>query len=131
MSLPQTHSFSVENNINPNGGIPFGAKYRGTFTIRRQSLFDKTMISQKDAAERNAFGPVSSGQIPPGIEISSYVFHAVTTLAVGAVPEWFDRSQIFDESDEAAFFAVWKEVRSFQDSFRPATDGRDSGGAGQ
>ena len=115
----KTHSFSVSSLLNPNTDLPFGSKYDGTFTVRLASIRDKTFIAQKEAAERNAFGNAPVEQIPTGLELARYIYFFITTVATEKVPEWFDRDKIFDEDDEAAMLAVWQEVQTFQNSFRP------------
>lgn len=126
MSAHNQTTISIENQINPVTKLPFGSKYAGSITIRRASLLDKTIIAQKDAAERNRFGVVNSSQLPPGLELAAYIDHYVTTVAIGDLPSWFDRSLIFDDSDEAAFGMVWDEVQKFVDSFRAVTDNQGS-----
>ena len=130
MSLQQ-HSFSIENTTNLNTGIPFGSKYGGTFSVRRATLGDKTRISNKEAAERNAFGIVNAGQTPQGLELAAYFCIFIATVATEPLPKWFDRDSMFDDDDEAAVFAVWQEVDRFQKSFRRGSDPDSSKGASE
>jgi hypothetical protein len=127
--LRNTHCFSIENLINPETGEPFGPKFTGIFNIRRASLRDREMAEQKEAAERNAFGVVPAGQVPPELAYSAHIFHYTDTIATEELPPWFDRAKIYDE-DEPAIVAVWNEVQKFQDSFRRPASGTVGTGTG-
>jgi hypothetical protein len=122
-------SFSIENTINSHTQLPFGSKYAGTFAVRRPSIGDKRAIALKDAAQNNAFGRVDADQIGEGLRLLSYIVVFVTHVADGKVPGWFDLNALFDETDENAVLAVWQEVQTFLDTFRPATAGGNSAGA--
>jgi hypothetical protein len=122
-------SFSIETKINSITKLPFGAKYAGTFAVRRPSIADKRTIALKDAAQNNAFGRVDADQIGEGLRLLSYIVVFVTHVTDGKVPAWFDLAKLFDETDENAVLAVWQEVQTFLDTFRPATAGSDSAGA--
>jgi hypothetical protein len=121
-------SFSIEATINSNTQLPFGSKYAGTFAIRRPSLGDKRAIALKDAAQMNAFGRVDADQIGEGLRLISYIITFVTHVTDDKVPAWFNIDKLFDETDENAVLAVWQEVQTFLDTFRPATAGGDSTG---
>lgn len=116
-----SHTFSIENEINPNTKQPFGNKYAGTFTIRRPSLADKNTADIKKAAMLAAYGTVNPAMLSEWTKSSTYIFSLVTTIATDKLPEWFDLGKVFDESDEDAFMAVWAEVGKFQDTFRHQT----------
>lgn len=130
MSDPHRKSFSIEHTINPVTKQPFGPKYAGTFSIRRASIFDSTLISAKKAAERNLYGRVDADQIPPGLALAADIYHHVSHVALAALPEWFDRSLMFSEEDQHAMSQVWLEVQTFEDSFWPSSGNRDSGSNG-
>ena len=122
-------SFSIEAKINNKTGTLYGAKYAGTFAVRRPSIGDKRAIALKDAAQRNAFGRVDADQISEGLSLLTYITIFVVHVADNKVPAWFNLDSIFDETDESAVLAVWQEVQTFLDTFRPATAGGDSAGA--
>jgi hypothetical protein len=125
-----THSFSIENLINPATNLPFGPKYGGVFSIRRASLRDREVAEQREAAERNAFGIVPADQMPPALSYSAHIFHYTQTVATEELPAWFNRTRIYDE-DEPAVIAVWDEVQKFQDSFRVQADSPAGSGTGE
>ena len=111
-------SFSIANQINPNTGEPFGPKYEGSFNIRLASIRDKTLIAQRKAAERNAFGTTPEEQVPEGLELARHIFFFVKAVAIEETPKWFDSDNLYDDDDEAALLQVWQEVQTFQNSFR-------------
>ena len=121
-------SFSIETKINSHTQLPFGSKYAGTFVIRRPSIGDKRTIALKDAAQNNAFGRVDADQIGEGLRLLSYIVVFVPHVTDGKVPAWFDLANLFDETDENAVLAVWQEVQTFLDTFRPAPVSGDSTG---
>lgn len=129
--LPNSISFSIENQLNPLTNQPFGSKYSGTFNIRRASIRDKARAGYKAAAERNAFGVVGQGEIAEDLEAATYMFYYVETLASEDLPAWFKLDNLFDANDESALFKVWQEVQTFQNMFREGKSGGEGTGAGQ
>lgn len=125
--MSSTTSFSIESKINSKTGDPFGQKYAGIFKVRRPSIGDKKAIALKDAAAMNVYGRVDADQVSEGLKLISYIETFVCHVALDKTPEWFDSAKLFDDSDELAMLAVWEEVQTFLDSFRP----EKSGGAGR
>lgn len=121
-----THSFSIENTVNPVTGQAFGGKYAGVFSIRRPSLLDKKNIALKDAASMSSEGEVDISLVNPAIRLLTYAFCYVTTIAEQELPEWFDMASMFEPDDEEAVMAVWNEVNKYLNSFRPKASGGDS-----
>ena len=122
-----THSFSIENVVNPVTGQPFGQKYAGLFAIRRPSLADKKAVALRDAASMNAYGEVNPGQISDGLALLSYIITFMSVVKTEDLPAWFDMNKLFDDDDENAVLAVWDEVKKYLDSFRR----KDGGEGGQ
>ena len=116
-----THSFSIENTKQPGSEEAFGAKYAGTFTIRRPTLRDNANISLKYSAAVSVAGtdvdPVRLAMIP-AINLT-YIFCYIGVIAEEK-PEWF-KSDLLYEEDEAAVHAVFEEVERWLASFRPQT----------
>ena len=123
MPIATKKTFTIDQIICGSTGQPFGPKYAGEFNIRRPSLLDKKNIAVKDAASMSFAGDVVPGMISDGTLLSSYIFSFVTTVAEAALPGWFDMAEMYEEQDEEAIFAVWKEVTAFLDSFRPKNAG--------
>lgn len=124
-------TFSISEKSNPSTDRPFGTKYDGEFVIRRPTIADITEIGIRKAAAMNRHGVlVEEHQIGGSSHDFLYIFTYMSVIA--EVPDWFDSAKMYedDENDENAILAVWKEVRSFLDGFRPKnTDaGSDSGG---
>ena len=118
-----TTSFSIENLINPETQQPFGAKYAGTFNLRRQSLQDRNVADIRKAAILNAYGTTNFNALGEWTLTSTSIYCTVCSIATEKLPDWFDYSKIYDESDEAAVLAVWEEVQKFLKSFRPDKGG--------
>ena len=120
---PQTHSFSIENTIDPGTGQPFGAHYAGQFTLRRPSLGDKQKIHVKKAAIMSAFGYIADEYlIHPGTRLTIHIYAYVTITATEELPAWFNPEKMFEDSDERAMLAVSEEVNRWLDTFRPKRD---------
>jgi hypothetical protein len=124
--MQNTTTFSIEDQINPETGKPFGSKYAGTFSIRRPTIADKTNIALKCAATLAAAGGNGLDIISNELMDMNFLFSQLLVIKTGTLPEWFDREALFDE-DESAIQAVAREVRGFIDSFRT----QNSGGAGK
>ena len=124
-------TFSIETKINPITNQPFGSKYSGNFTIRQASMMDRQLVASRVAAEINMFGLVDESQMPPGLVKGSRICHTVGQLSTEPAPDWFDRSKMFDENDEAALLAVEKEVVDFSNSFRAGVGSGDGGKGGE
>jgi hypothetical protein len=110
-------TFSITATINPETKEHFGAKYAGTFSIRRPTLQDKTNIALRCAAEMSVAGGVGLDLVTDEILNANYVFSQMEVIKTSALPEWFDKSKIYEE-DEPAVKAVSKAVSDFLDTFR-------------
>ena len=131
MALPQKHTFTIADKLNPLTGLPFGADYAGAFTIRRPSIADKQTAAIRKAAVFCAYGHVAEEMIPVGLRLITHVFTFVTTVACEKTPTWFDPENLFDENDEAAMQAVSQEVNRWLDTFRPQRDPAPGSGGGE
>jgi hypothetical protein len=113
--------FSIAEKINPISDKPFGSQYEGDFKVRRPTIADTTEIQIRKAAAMNRHGvPVEAHQLSGPSNDFLYIFTYMSVVAEN-VPDWFDSVKMYedDENDENAILAVWKEVRSFIDGFRP------------
>lgn len=128
MQAAMKTSFNIESKVCPSTKEPFGAKYKGQFSIRRPSLEDKRIIGIKNAATLSQFGPIAPGTLSEGTELTNYIFSFMSVAAEGKLPEWFDLAKMYDDTDEEAVYAVWEEVTAFLATFRRT---KDSGGSAE
>lgn len=119
MTVPNQHSFSVENLKVPGNEEVFGPKYAGVFTIRRPSLGDKQDIAFKKGAAMAVHGIANPAEISESIRLSTHIFAFFTTVSVGKLPDWFDPERVFSEKDEMAVYAAWKAVGDWLDASFP------------
>lgn len=119
--IPNKHSFSIENTVNPATGKPFGSKYAGQFAVRRPNFADNRAIALRDAAALSAYGPVDQRHLSLDVVNINFIFANLDVIAEKK-PDWCDISKLYDETDEQAIYTVWQEVKKFLDSFRPKAD---------
>lgn len=115
-------TFQIEHTLDEATGRPFGSTYSGEFVVRRPTMADRHKIALVEAAGYAGVDPL---QLAPQTLNTNYIFAHVTVLAEKK-PDWFDQSKLWagdseaPSDDDRAILAVWKEVRAFLDSFRPA-----------
>lgn len=116
MELKKT--FSIDTIVDSATDRPFGSRFAGEFIVRRPTLADREKIAILDAARL----PVDRQAVPLQVENLSFVFSNMAVIAE-KTPDWFDPSKLYGDDDERtedvrAVYAVWKEVRTFLNSFR-------------
>ena len=117
-SIPNQHTFSIENTKVPGTEQVFGQKFAGTFSIRRPSLGDRQNIAVRKAAKMSAHGTANPQMISESMHLTIYIFVFLTTVATEPLPKWFDPDNIFTEEEELAVHVAWQEVsRWLEESF--------------
>lgn len=113
------HTFSIDKQINPETGRPFGNAFAGDFTVRRPTLDDNEVIAR-----------ISKGTADLASSVANlgYIFAQMAVIGE-AVPEWFDKSKLFEEDEPAVYF-VWGEVSHWLATFRSKADPALGDGAG-
>lgn len=120
--LKMTTTISIENKTNERTKQPYGTKYAGTFNVRRASLQDRNLADVRKAAILNTYGNVNADLIGDWTKTSIYVWCLISIVTTDPLPEWFDLSKVYDETDEDAIMAVWEEFGAFAATFRPKDD---------
>ena len=125
-TLPQkTFNFTFKSEIDES-------EYAGLFVVRRKVISDEAKIRVRQTQLNGGlhYDPESPGVgIDPQTNYLNYMIATLQVLLV-QVPDWFDLDNLFDANIVAD---LWKEVRSFQDSFRkksvPVNNGSSQGGS--
>lgn len=126
--MSHKHTFSIEHEINPETGRPFGQRFAGEFTVRRPTTEDRESISLLDASNLCRLGKVDISLLNKDVVNLSYIFAHMSVIGE-KLPPWFDKSALYDE-DEIAVYSAWSEVSRWLATFRPKTDPKNSSGDG-
>lgn len=121
------HIFEISNSINPDTKEPFGAKFAGSFSVRRPTIKDNADIALAFSFATNKAGPLGFTAMSTPAVTQLYIFCMIDTIA-SEKPDWFNVSTMY-EDDEAAVYAVNDEVDRWLATFRHKA-GSKAGGTG-
>lgn len=118
-SLTKTFQVRVESEID-------GETYAGQFTTKKLTIGGMIEMGtvKSQLAGGLSYNPASGKGLPFAQEVlCEMIAHCQVALIVS--PPWFENPQDFN--DVAILRAVYEEVSSFEDSFRPDTAERNAG----
>lgn len=105
------HTFSIDKQVNPETGRPFGSAFAGDFTVRRPTIDDNERIAKISQ---------DTDSLRTGVANLGYIFAQMAVIGE-EVPDWFDKGKLFEEDEPAVYFA-WGEVSRWLATFRPKAD---------
>jgi len=116
MSAPKK-SFCIARLTDEKTGVEYGDNYGEPVVVRRPTSADRISISTRHAGILSAYG-ANPSDIPEGLSMLAYIFCFLDVLCDPQTrPDWTKRENVYEE-DEAAVFALFKEVSAWIDTFR-------------